>query len=336
VHNSVNIDQDDGIDVISIDPSRMLQNPMERGLHWRDYPVVRDYRPVFPEISFLYPNLHQDVSLITVTTALKRSDRVVIDMTAVDPDTSKKTLEWLRATAGFFLQSISFDGTILVRDHDCNNDTSDIHRLIDPVRADVFLQNNYMRNARVILQKAYDSAIAEAEKSASLRVSAFNPGTFRRSFPHRGLGTVRNIETLQFLIALQGATLNERSRLYQGMVNSDFSPCDIGHTLKGGMWHGSGKYPARRIGIDGRISNIIFCLITDKLVDFDEEQGHLFISEAGKRFLGILHRDNRDPDCILRWFGPDDDRIKSDRIDEISDWLQRFFRKLKVRVNNCC
>lgn len=328
------VDQADGIDVISIDPSRMLYSGMERGLPWSEYPVVRDFRPDFPSISFLHPKVHQDVSLTKVITALKRSDQVVIDMTTVDPHTPKKDVEWLLASAGFFLRSVSFDGTVLVRDHGYNQDTTDIHRLIDPVRADTFLQDNYIRNARVILQKAYDSAITEVEKSASLRTSAFNPGPFKRSFPHKGIGTIRSIENLQFLIALQEATLYERSKLYEAMVSSDFSQCNIGRTLRGGLWHGSGKYPVRKIGIDGKMSNIIFCLITDKLVDFDEAQGHLFISDAGKRLLDILHRDNRDPDCLLRWFDPDDNRIKPDRIDEIRDWLQRFFRKLKVRINN--
>lgn len=99
-------------------------------------------------------------------------------------------------------------------------------------------------------------------------------------------------------------------------------------------WKGTGKYPelnseAYLMGRFDKHRNAILRLKFATPIDDSFAE----LSEIGHRFLNILHKDNEDPDIMIRWLNPETGVVDEKHSDAVDDWLMRFFCKMKTQVN---
>lgn len=103
----------------------------------------------------------------------------------------------------------------------------------------------------------------------------------------------------------------------------------------GNAWVGSGKYTP--IPLPSNWTDFVHHALVDGFIEISCEKRTLKISDAGKRFLDLFHPDNEDPDVMLRFgnetWGQFDSLIPSIRQEAVDNWIGRFFRKFKARVN---
>lgn len=98
-------------------------------------------------------------------------------------------------------------------------------------------------------------------------------------------------------------------------------------------WPGTGKYPGVEIRKDSEAAQAEKSLFLLGLVERTDQQHQFRISEAGERFLELLHPDCEDPDILNRWADCETGLISGKYSDNVDAWLMRFFSKLKTRVN---
>jgi hypothetical protein len=119
-----------------------------------------------------------------------------------------------------------------------------------------------------------------------------------------------------------------------GYWSDRFSSSKIGACIENGNWVGSGKYAAhfpilrplyRTVG-----SAVALGLLSHR------QSGKVALTEAGQTFLDTMHKDNDDPDAIIRFMDPATMTIPASEIDRVDAWMMRFFRKMKTKVNPLC
>lgn len=96
------------------------------------------------------------------------------------------------------------------------------------------------------------------------------------------------------------------------------------------MWCGTGKYEPICYGEDKRPEQ---ALLATGLVEIDHQALTLSITDVGERFLNYLHKSCEDPDVILRWMNPKTGFFNPGSEAAVEEWLTKFFRKMKTRVN---
>ena len=97
-----------------------------------------------------------------------------------------------------------------------------------------------------------------------------------------------------------------------------------------GGWKGTGKHTP--LAVAGDVETIPMWFIETGLVAYDQNLKTIAVSDKGHRFLELLHPDCEDPDVMLRWIG-DDGFFREGCEKACDDWIMRFFRKMKTRVN---
>jgi hypothetical protein len=95
-------------------------------------------------------------------------------------------------------------------------------------------------------------------------------------------------------------------------------------------WMGTGKY--KPYPISDQMADAATKFVHLGLVEFDNENETLSLSDKGNRLLDILHPDCEDPDVMLRWT-ENDGFFKPDCEKSCDDWIMRFFSKMKTKVN---
>jgi hypothetical protein len=140
---------------------------------------------------------------------------------------------------------------------------------------------------------------------------------------------------LQTLFALRNATEAERSNLYDWFQICPPEPVGpkmtFGKHVEDGMWVGSGKYSSK-LNLQAEIGWVIHDGARLGLVDM-EKDNQVRLTEAGLAFLDIMHTDNYDPDAFLRFTDPETLTMHGSEIDRIDAWMNRFFHKMKVKVD---
>jgi hypothetical protein len=96
------------------------------------------------------------------------------------------------------------------------------------------------------------------------------------------------------------------------------------------MWQGTGKYGPFHYGQSKKAEQ---ALLATGLVALDHTDLTLSITEIGERFLNYLHPSCEDPDVISRWLDPETGYFRPDSIAGVEEWLTKFFRKMKTKVN---
>jgi hypothetical protein len=96
------------------------------------------------------------------------------------------------------------------------------------------------------------------------------------------------------------------------------------------MWGGTGKYEPICFGEDKKPEQ---ALLATGLVEIDHQTLTLSITDIGERFLNYLHASCEDPDVILRWMNPETRFFNPGSEAAVEEWLTKFFRKMKTRVN---
>jgi hypothetical protein len=94
-------------------------------------------------------------------------------------------------------------------------------------------------------------------------------------------------------------------------------------------WAGTGKHPPMIFGCDKFVEA---SLLATGLIEIDHQNLTVSITDIGVKFLDYLHPSCEDPDVILRWLG-EDGFFRPDSLASIEEWLTKFFRKMKTRVN---
>lgn len=187
------------------------------------------------------------------------------------------------------------------------------------------LNYNYRVNFQAIGFKALKAVTGDL---AGLPSSNLRIAQNRANWSAEGRSGLTHIADLQFLFALRDSYGIKKRRQYgmdwDTIYNGD-EPC----RYAGGFWIGSGKFPGKEMR--GQFNSFVFHALVLDLVE--EQEDVVRITERGLRFLDIMHRDNNDPDCLLRFSNPATGLIPGAEIPRIDDWCARFFRKMKARVN---
>jgi hypothetical protein len=142
---------------------------------------------------------------------------------------------------------------------------------------------------------------------------------------------------LQTLFALKASNDDERSLLHSFFKQpyppqaEDGVAMTFGKHVVGGMWIGTGKYPAH-LNLQEEIGWIIHDAAALGLVDMESER-QVRLTPAGEAFLDIMHTDNYDPDAFMRFIDVNTLTMPVAEIERIDAWLSRFFRKMKVKVD---
>ncbi len=135
---------------------------------------------------------------------------------------------------------------------------------------------------------------------------------------------------LQVLFALEAADKADLQHAYG--IAANFQDSSNGYTLGKmlveGKWIGSGKY--QPMSTDS--SAISTYLLTFVALGFAELKDDLIVvTPSGGRFLAALHKNNYDPDAIIRFVSPGSGIVAAAAQEGIEEWLQRFFRKMKQK-----
>lgn len=135
---------------------------------------------------------------------------------------------------------------------------------------------------------------------------------------------------LQVLFALEAADKADLQHAYGIAANFQGSSngYTLGKMLVEGKWIGSGKYQP----MSTNSAAISTYLLTFVALGFAELKDDLIVvTPAGGRFLAALHKNNYDPDAIIRFVSPESGIVAAAAQESVEEWLQRFFRKMKQR-----
>ena len=146
---------------------------------------------------------------------------------------------------------------------------------------------------------------------------------------------------VQFLFGVRDLDREQSEKWYENVVREDtLTPkrrVGIGRYISedGKSWVGTGKYAP--IPLPSDWYDFVDYALIDGFIELSCDKRTLKISDAGKRLLDLFHPDNEDPDILLR-FGNQTwekyETVIADSKQEAADnWVGRFFRKFKTRVN---
>jgi hypothetical protein len=334
-------------DIVDVHVRKLL--PLRsRGRKWAEFPVIEN--PEFPDVvDFLGSRQKKfaHVAADDVAAVMSRQSAFIFDeMGAKD---SGRTL-WMIETRFFAAQlhaRYAPDKPIYARFFG-----EKTYRLIErseleqPAAGTLHYDHSYKLNFKAIACKAIDYVIethwclphanimdAKLTYAQRLKVQAMIDlqGRYmldRSTFISEPWG-------LQTLFALRNATEAERSNLYDWFQIYPPEPAGpkmtFGKHVEDGMWVGSGKYSSK-LNLQAEIGWVIHDGARLGLVDM-ETDNQVRLTEAGLAFLDIMHTDNYDPDAFLRFTDPETLTMHGSGIDRIDAWMNRFFHKMKVKVD---
>lgn len=144
---------------------------------------------------------------------------------------------------------------------------------------------------------------------------------------------IRRPMFLQLLYALRRAGTSDASYFLRDGISPWLTTPSMSEvTSDGRYWRGTGKYPAARIDPLDRI-RVEAALFMLGLVDIDRDKAQTHLTARGEAFLDMLHPDCNDPDVMCRWRPEGSSIIMPEHGNAVREWLTRYFRKMKTRVN---
>jgi hypothetical protein len=338
-----------GDDIVSVQVNRILPGH-HRGLKWSDFPVLKT--PVFhdPGDFFISSRKKTNPKMTSddIRAAMSNQSTFYYDEATKETHFSTKWLVENRFFASKLHKKFAAGKPLLVRFRGQKNfQEVNPKSLADQSAGWHRYHHNYKLNFDAIGCKAIDHVIARYSslpKPAPLRDDMTYVERMRaEGLPGRQAGYFKyrhNFLTepvgLQALFALRKATETERSELFQLIVNwppkRGVGPqMTFGGHVNEGVWTGSGKY---KVGID--LQDEIGWAISDGmplgLVNL-EDDGKVSLTDAGNALLDIMHTDNYDPDAFVRFTDPETLTMPGSEIDRIDAWMNRFFHKMKLKVD---
>jgi hypothetical protein len=320
-----------------------------RGRKWAEFPVIEN--PEFPEVVEFLGSRQNDffahVAAHDVAAVMSRQSAFFFDeMGAKD---SGRTL-WMTETRFFVAQlhaRFAPDKPIYARFFG-----EKTYRLIErseleqPAAGTLRYEHNYKLNFKAIACKAIDYIIEthwclphpnimDAKLTYAERLKVQGVIDLQGRYMLDRSTFINEPWGLQTLFALRNATEAERSNLYDWFQIYPPEPngpkMTFGKHVEDGMWIGSGKYSSK-LNLQEEIAWVIHDSARLGLVDMKKDN-QVRLTEAGLAFLDIMHTDNYDPDAFLRFTDPESLTMNSSQIDRIDAWMNRFFHKMKVKVD---
>jgi hypothetical protein len=338
-------------DIVSICVGGMLP-AMKRGHKWTNYPSIEGpaFKPVQRYIAFIRPTVTAEIGRSDLISVLDRQDYFLYDETSAHKDNQHMS-KW-RIASRYFVAQIHQDlcpdkpiyarlfGTkdyVEISARDLSDVSGGWHHFC----------YNYKANFAAIGLKALDHVINKFDPMP--KVETNDSMTYWQRFKAENtisqqLGYKKYHHTflnepwgLQTLYALRQSSDEERSLLHayfnqrfpisrKGGVRMNF-----GKHIVDGTWVGTGKYQGR-LNLQDEIGWIIHDASALGLIDM-HANSQVSLTDAGEKFLNIMHTDNYDPDAFMRFMDPVTLTMPVSEIVRIDAWLSRFFRKMKVKVD---
>jgi hypothetical protein len=137
--------------------------------------------------------------------------------------------------------------------------------------------------------------------------------------------------TTQILYALQKSGsiqchLPKTSYQAPNLVSELFSFDATSFCLK---WVGKGKHAPAALNQGEQLGHALYACGLIRMSSL----GVVSISDAGKRYLELIHPDSEDPDVLVRWIDPVTGFIRPESAEAMDNWIMRHFMKMKTKVN---
>lgn len=144
---------------------------------------------------------------------------------------------------------------------------------------------------------------------------------------------------VQYLFNVRDLDQEQAETWYENTVVEETPKSGVGIgkyiSHDGKNWIGTGKYAP--IPLPSDWFDFVRNALIDGFIEISCDKRTLRISDAGKRLLDLFHPDNEDPDVLLRFGNRTWDKYESvimpSKQEAVDNWIGRFFRKFKARVN---